>query len=90
MEKKIETDLQDHHPEKRLQVATVRRAYEDLFLKPVRPENRYDAIKSMDWLTSASNKKERDKVFDLAGINRESMNRDMLDIVKRYIKRNTI
>ena len=89
MEKKIETDLQDHHPEKRLQVGIVRQAYEDLFLRPQRAEHRHDAIKSMDWLTSESNKKERDKVFDLAGINRESMNRDMLAIVKRYIKRNT-
>ena len=89
MEKKIETDLQDHHPEKRLQVGIVRRAYEDLFLRPARHENRYDAIKSMDWLTTEPNKKARDKVFDLAGINRESMNRDMLDIVKGYIKRNT-
>ena len=83
-------DLQNHHPEKRLQVAIVRQAYEDLFLRPQRAEHRHDAINSMDWLTSESNKKAREEVFDLADINRESMNRDMLSVIEFLIRKNTI
>ena len=70
MEKRKAMDLQNHHPEKRLQVASVRQAYEDLFLRPQRAEHRHDEINSMDWLTNESNKKAKEEGFHLDDINR--------------------
>ena len=55
----------------------VSRAYDDIFLHPKKAENRFNDVYAYQWLLSEYDKKARERVFDLAGINQEAIERDI-------------
>lgn len=93
-------------PEQKLWVNIVKQAYHDLYFRSERAEDRYNDVDAREWLNSVVYREYREMIFDLAGINQESMNRDtrkssdylssikeedeLLGLISGLITRNTV